>query len=209
MYGSVAAFACLETNAWSSNGSCSFRHIAHRGVEPKAVCCKQFIRSLASQKCSLRSEAVTLRTQTVLTILTNPLPLIRVYIHIYDSLRRKKRKQVPGIIQECILNDICRPYANKQLTTLWQPQVPRSCVCNSNTNYFNSNCKQKNDSQKICAGGSVPSQPTRTQFLSLEMPATGMPGRTQQTQLKPCAKTSDWPPPSVMPHRPRGRLRWN
>ena len=114
MYGSVAAFACLETNAWSSNGSCSFHHIAHRGVEPKAVCCKQFIRSLASQKCSLRSEAVTLRTQTLLTILTNPLPLIRVYIHIYDSLRRKKRKQVPGIIQECILNDICRPYANKQ-----------------------------------------------------------------------------------------------
>ena len=36
---------------------------------------------------------------------------------------------------------------------------------------FNSNCKQTNDSQKICAGGSVPSQPTRTQFLSLEMPA--------------------------------------
>ena len=92
-------------------------------------------------------------------------------------------------------------------TTLWQSQVPRSCVCNRNTNYFNSNCKQTNDSQKICAGGSVPSQPTRTQFLSLEMPATGMPGRTQQTQLKPCAKTSDWPPPSVLPHRPRGRCR--
>ena len=34
-----------------------------------------------------------------------------------------------------------------------------------------------------------------------------MPGRTQQTQLKPCAQISDWPPPSVMPHRPRGRYR--
>ncbi len=91
-----------------------------------------------------------------------------------------------------------------KLTTLWQPQVPHSCVCNSNTNYINSNCKQKNDTQKISAGGS---QPTRTQFLSLEMPAAGTPGRTQQTQLKPCAKTSDWRPPSVMPHRPRGRCR--
>ena len=94
-----------------------------------------------------------------------------------------------------------------ELTTLWQPQVPRFCVRNRNTNYFHSNCKQENDSQKICARGSVPSQPTRKQFLSFEMPATGMPGTTQQTQLKPCAQTSDWPPPSVSPHRPRGRLR--
>ena len=53
-------------------------------------------------------------------------------------------------------------------TTFWQPQVPRSCVCNSNTNYFHSNCQQENDSQKICARGSVPSQPTRKQFLSIE-----------------------------------------
>ena len=55
-----------------------------------------------------------------------------------------------------------------ELTTLWQPQVPRFCVRNSNTNYFHSNCKQENDSQKICASGSVPSQPTRKQFLSIE-----------------------------------------
>ena len=95
------------------------------------------------------------------------------------------------------------------LTTLWQPQVPSSCVCNSNAYYFTNNCKQKNDSQKISAGGSVPSRPTKMQLLSLERPATGMPGRTQQAQLKPCAKTSDWPPPRIMPHRPRGRLRWN
>ena len=35
-------------------------------------------------------------------------------------------------------------------------------------------------------------------------PATCMPDRTQQTQLQPCANTSDWPPPKVMPYRPRG-----
>ena len=41
-------------------------------------------------------------------------------------------------------------------TALWQAQVPHSCVRNSKTNKFNSNCKQENESQKISVARSVP-----------------------------------------------------
>ena len=41
-------------------------------------------------------------------------------------------------------------------TALWQAQVPHSCVRNSKTNQFNSNCKQENASQKISVARSVP-----------------------------------------------------